>query len=178
MNGHDLDSKAMKRRVIGSLAAALAALVVAGCGSSQQEIPSADAEALLSELDSLETQISGGDCVDADSTLNTLFSSAGKLPGGDVKNGVEELLQNLDGLVTKKCGSETTTSSTTTTTTSSTETEPTTTETSTTETSTETKPTTTTETTTTETEPTTTVPGGGQGGGTGGTPPGSEGGGG
>ena len=149
----------MRWRLIGSVVAAVAALAVAGCGSSGKELPSAGAESLLSGLDTLETQVNASDCAGASATLTSLYETTSGLPPntkGELISGLRKLLNNLDNMITTDCGpSTTTTSSTTETTTTETTTEPTT---------TTTEPT---------TEPTTTT----TGDATGGTPPSPGGGG-
>lgn len=166
----------MQHRVIATFAAALAALVVAGCGSSDEQIPSGEARALVNELNSLEEEVDAENCEGADATLTDLFTQANELPSG-TKGSVRELLDHLENLVNERCREVEETTSTATT---SATTVPTTSET--------TEPTTS-ETTETTTETTTTPPGppenpgnggqpgnGGGGGGTGGTPPAAGGG--
>ena len=180
----NVDSKAMVRlRVIGGLVVALAALAVAGCGSSEEEIPREDADQLLSEVDELRGQVNAGQCEEADATLDTLFASAGNVPGEATQDGLEDLLNQLEQLAGEACAEA---AAETTTTTSSSTTEPTTTTTTTTSSTSEP----TTSTTTDEPDedepdegpgqgqgqgPPTPPPGGGTGG-TGGTPPEDEGG--
>ena len=177
-----LDSKAMIRpRLIGTLAVAFATLLVVGCGSSGDQIPTDSAKALNANLDALKEQINADDCDSADGTLNVINDEANTL-SGDVESGLRELLGKLEVLFAEQCVKTVPPSDTTSSTTSSSSTttaEPTSTSTSTstsTETSTTTDPTSTSTSTTTDpTTPTdTTTPGGGGGGGsgTGGTAPG------
>jgi hypothetical protein len=153
--------------LLGTLAVAAAGLLAVGCGSSDEPIPTRTADALITELDALKLEIGAEDCLAADDTLNQINSETSGL-SGQVKEGMNELLDHLESLFAERCAEivqpTTTTSSSTTTTSSSTTTEPTTT--------TETTTTTTEPTTTTTTEPTTTTTT--PGGGTGGTAPGRK----
>jgi hypothetical protein len=147
-------------RSFGALLALLAALGVAGCGSSEEQIPDAEAAALTVELDALQFELDAGLCTDADIRVQLLFDQASELPGGDLKKGLNTLLRELDDRVRDQCElSEETTTTTTDETTTDTETDATTTDT----TDTETTTTTETDATTTDTgtggEPTS--PGGG-----------------
>ncbi len=132
-------------RSFGALLALLAALVVAGCGSSEEQIPDTEAAALTVELEALQVELDAGLCTDADRTVDVLFEQTSELPGGDLKKGLNTLLRELDDRVRDQCElSEETTTTTTDETTTNTETDATTTD------------TTDTETTTTETDTTTT----------------------
>jgi hypothetical protein len=92
-----------------SLAPALAvlALGVAGCGSDiEKTIPPENADAMLAQLDQIESSTQNGDCEIAQNGVLQLREQAGMLPkevGAETKETLFELVDNLEGLVESQC---------------------------------------------------------------------------
>lgn len=158
------------RRLLIAAAGCLAALVVAGCGADDEEpkgapIPAQQAQALQSQLDSIQSRYDagGGACADitggADpntAVVDQLLASIPNDVAADVRSALRDSFDRLFGLTDEQCdeqsGQDTTTAETTPTETETVET---------TTTETETAPTTPTETETVPTtppEPPVTVP--------------------
>jgi hypothetical protein len=157
------------RRLVFPLALLATVLALAGCGSHKRTIPTARAESMLSQLDTVGDRFDNQACAKARAKVSSLESQARALPGTvdrKVKRNLIAGLARLDRLVARDCQKRPNTTTTTTTTPAPTAPTPTTpTPAPTTPTTTPTTPTTTpttpTHTTTTPTTPTPTSPSGG-----------------
>jgi hypothetical protein len=159
------------RRLVFPLALLATVLALAGCGSHKRTIPTARAESMLSQLDTVGDRFDNQACAKARAKVSSLESQARALPGTvdrKVKRNLIAGLARLDRLVARDCQKRPNTTTTTTTTPAPTPTAPTPTTPTpapTTPTTTPTTPTTTpttpTHTTTTPTTPTPTSPSGG-----------------
>lgn len=107
------------QRLSSGLLALAAAVIVAGCGDSGEgdRIPASDANELIAELETLQTEVQESNCIEADQQLNDISERASDL--GDevdpsITRGLERLVRQLDDLVRQECPPEETTTSSTT----------------------------------------------------------------
>jgi hypothetical protein len=123
------------------LGAMLAALAIAGCGSSEGEIPRDEADALNETLAALQEQGDADPCSVSDDSLNDLFSEINALPDRvdqDIVDGLDRLARQLEEIIQNDCSDQEDTTSTSTTDETTTTTESTTETTDTTDTTTDT----------------------------------------
>ncbi len=130
---------------------AVAATLIAGCGSDDGTIPREDGEDLLATLEAVDSNTSQGNCPQAQAQAESFKGKVNELPASvddEVKQGLQQAADQLVSLAANDCEpEEAATGPEGAVTTDATETEPTTTE------ETTTTPETTTEETTTEEEP-------------------------
>ena len=88
------------------VSAVLAAVLVAGCGASDPQIPAGVAQALVREIDSIENRVSAGQCGQAKSSMQRLVRTAGGLPedvDSDVRTTLAGGIDRLGRLVRAEC---------------------------------------------------------------------------
>ncbi len=93
----------LPRLVVSAL---LAAVLVAGCGGSDTQIPAGVAQALVREIDSIESRVSAGECRQAKSSMQQLGRTAGELPEDvdtDVRTTLAGGIDRLGRLVRAEC---------------------------------------------------------------------------
>ena len=101
-------------RLSGVLAAAATAVALTGCGSDGGgEIPAADANQLLSQLDAVESAVAQGDCTTATEAANGFAAQVDQLPAdtfsdSNVRSKLVAASANLVGLVPLQCEQGTT----------------------------------------------------------------------
>jgi hypothetical protein len=127
----------LRKAVLG----AVAATVIAGCGSDDGTIPQGNADILVNRLDAIEANVDQGQCDGAADQAEAFKGDVNELPApvdDEVKHGLQEAADQLVNLAANDCEVDTNTSGPDgVQPTDSTETEPTSTETTTTETTTE-----------------------------------------
>jgi hypothetical protein len=88
---------------------ALAATVIAGCGSDDGTIPPDNARDLITRLEAIDEQVSLGQCSEAQTQAETFASDVEELPGSvdnEVQRGLEESASRLVSLTSSECEPE------------------------------------------------------------------------
>ena len=84
----------------------LAAVLLAGCGGSDAQIPAGVAQALVREIDAIENRVSAGECGQAKSSMQQLVRTAGALPENvdpDLRTTLAGGIERLGRLVRAEC---------------------------------------------------------------------------
>ena len=88
------------------VSALFAAMLMAGCGGADAQIPTGVAQALVREIDSIENRVSAGQCRQAKSSMERLVRTAGQLPDDvdtDVRTTLAGGIERLGRLVKAEC---------------------------------------------------------------------------
>jgi hypothetical protein len=85
---------------------AVAATVIAGCGSDEGTIPPDNATAMLNRLEAVQSNVDAGDCVNAQAQADEFKSDVNLLPAevdDEVKKGLQQSADQLENLASSQC---------------------------------------------------------------------------